>query len=66
VGFRERQIKSMAVSVLVGFVFGGTLLWGIIPSFGGTISWDGHLCGAIAGVVVGSWSTRNNKRFMKD
>ncbi len=32
---------------------GAILLSGVIPSFGSNVSWDGHLCGAIAGVIVG-------------
>lgn len=50
VGFREKQIVSMAVAVLVGFLYGGSLLTGILPTQAG-VSWDGHLAGAVAGVA---------------
>lgn len=53
VGIREKQVSSIAIAMLVGFFFGGSLFWGVIPMPGSTVSWDGHLCGAIAGVVVG-------------
>jgi len=51
-GFFERKILSIIVSVVVGFVYGTTLLWGVLPSFDRHISWDGHLCGAIAGGLL--------------
>ena len=53
VGIREKQFVSIAVAIAVGLLFGGSLLGGIIPSFGSSVSWDGHLFGAISGVLVG-------------
>jgi membrane associated rhomboid family serine protease len=58
VGIREKQIVSVSVALLVGFLFGGTLLFGVIPDFSSADSWDGHLCGAVAGVLVGTISAR--------
>lgn len=52
VGFREKHAMSIIIALAVGFFFGGSLFWGVIPMPGSTVSWDGHLCGAIAGVVV--------------
>ena len=40
----------MIIAVVVGLLFGTNLLFGIIPAKG--ISWDGHLCGALAGIAV--------------
>ena len=57
-GFLERRIIPLMVSVLVGFLYGGTLLVGVLPRLGSHISWDGHLCGAIAGGVVAYALTR--------
>ncbi len=51
-GIFERKLIPILIALLVGFLFGGTLLWGIIPRMGGEVSWDGHLCGAIGGVAV--------------
>ncbi|MEM7473729.1 MAG: rhomboid family intramembrane serine protease [Planctomycetota bacterium] len=48
-GFREKRIIPMLIAVLVGFLYGGTLIAGVIPTSEGNMSWDGHLCGAIAG-----------------
>lgn len=50
-GFFERRIKSIVVAVLVGGLYAGTLLNGVIP-FQKGVSWDGHLIGAIAGALV--------------
>ena len=51
-GFLEERIIPLLVAVLVGFLYGGSLLLGVIPHFGSNISWDGHLCGAVAGGFV--------------
>jgi len=50
-GFFERRIKSIVVAVLVGGLYAGTLLNGVLP-FQKGVSWDGHLIGAIAGALV--------------
>ncbi|WP_165222929.1 rhomboid family intramembrane serine protease [Aquisphaera insulae] len=51
-GLIEQRIISLLIAVLVAFLYGGSLLWGLLPRLGSTISWDGHLCGAIAGGLV--------------
>jgi membrane associated rhomboid family serine protease len=51
-GVIQRRIVSMAISLLVGVLYGGTLLIGLIPRWGSDASWDGHLCGVIAGALV--------------
>lgn len=55
-GFYQRDWKSIAIGFLVLFSYGG-LLWRILPSYW-FVSWEGHLCGAVAGVVVASWRGR--------
>ena len=57
-GIRERAFRSMGVAILVGLLFGGTLLSGVLPTVGAGVSWDGHLCGAIAGTAVAMQSIR--------
>ena len=52
VGFREQRLVPLAVAVLTGFLYGGTLLSGVLPTVGLAVSWDGHLAGAVAGAVV--------------
>lgn len=51
VGFREKHPVSLAIALLVGFLYGGTLLWGVLPT-NARISWDGHLTGAVAGALL--------------
>jgi len=51
-GFIEKRFVPLAVSVVVGFLYGGTLFTGVLPISPG-VSWDGHLFGAIAGVITG-------------
>jgi len=50
-GFFERRIKSVIVALVVGGLYAGTLLNGVMP-FQKGVSWDGHLIGAVAGALV--------------
>ena len=47
----EKRVVPMLIAVLVGFLYGWSTLMGVIPT-GGGVSWDGHLCGVVAGVIV--------------
>jgi len=49
-GFFTRQLWQIVVGVVVFFVYGSVLL-GVFPGTLG-VSWQGHLSGAIAGVVA--------------
>lgn len=49
-GVFRRHLRLMVVSALVVFLYGG-IMWGVFP-FKSEISWEGHLFGAIAGVLV--------------
>lgn len=57
-GLLEKRIVPLLVALAVGFLYGGTLLSGIIPRVGSQISWDGHLCSVIAGGIVAYAMTR--------
>jgi membrane associated rhomboid family serine protease len=51
-GFFTRKVWEIVVGLVVLFVY-GTVLFGALPQVGCTgISWQGHLCGAIAGVFA--------------
>lgn len=50
-GFIEKRTVPILISLFVVFTYGGTLLMGMLPWQEG-VSWDGHLFGAIAGVIV--------------
>ena len=49
-GLFRRHLRLMVVSALVVFLY-GSIVWGIFP-FKTEISWEGHLFGAIAGLLV--------------
>ncbi|MGJ0153561.1 rhomboid family intramembrane serine protease [Streptomyces sp. CH8.1] len=50
-GFVERRALGIAVAVGVAAVWGTTIVSGILPTDSG-VSWQGHLCGLVAGVVT--------------
>ena len=49
-GIFNRSFGQLLVGVLVVIVWGGALLGGLLPQPG--ISWQGHLFGAVGGVVT--------------
>ncbi|MBR8827071.1 MAG: rhomboid family intramembrane serine protease [Gomphosphaeria aponina SAG 52.96 = DSM 107014] len=49
-GFFQRNLPSIFLSLIVGFLYGG-LVWGVFPSQPG-ISWQGHLFGFLGGVIA--------------
>lgn len=59
VGIREKQFTSIAIALLVGILFGATLLTGVLPRWSSVISWDGHLFGAVSGLIVGIKTSRS-------
>ena len=49
-GWFERSLKAIGIAALVAIFYGG-LIFGVIPR-GSGVSWEGHLFGAIAGVLA--------------
>jgi membrane associated rhomboid family serine protease len=49
-GLFRRHLRLMVVSALVVFLYGG-IVWGIFP-IKQEISWEGHLFGMIAGIII--------------
>jgi membrane associated rhomboid family serine protease len=49
-GFFNRSLLELFTGLIVGVVWGGALVSSIVPHYG--ISWQGHVCGAIAGVAA--------------
>jgi membrane associated rhomboid family serine protease len=63
-GFLEKRIIPLIVSAIVAFLYGGTLLSGVLPRLGSHVSWDGHLFGAIAGGIIAYMLTRERGRLV--
>ena len=51
--FFERSFKAVALALVAGFFYWG-LVFGLLPS--GDVSWEGHLFGALAGVVAAKFT----------
>jgi membrane associated rhomboid family serine protease len=49
-GFFNRDLLELAIGLAVGAIWGTALLGGLLPEQG--ISWQGHLFGAIGGIVA--------------
>jgi membrane associated rhomboid family serine protease len=50
-GFHGKSWRSVFIAIFV-FVFYGGIFYGALPH-PGPISWEGHLCGAVAGIWLG-------------
>ena len=55
-GLFRKNVRLMAISLLVSFLYGG-MIWGVLPIKAG-VSWEGHLGGALAG-TFSAWFFRN-------
>lgn len=58
-GIFARHVGQVLLGVVVFFVYGG-LLWGVLPGQYG-ISWQGHLFGAVGGIVA-AWALSSDAR----
>jgi len=55
-GLLIRSWRAVVVGLAVGVAFSG-IWYGVLPQ-DGPISWEGHLCGAVAGVIAARWTQR--------
>ena len=58
-GYFERNFPSILLSLIVGFLYGGTI-WGVLPIQYG-VSWQMHLFGFIGGVIAARLLARRKK-----
>ncbi len=49
-GFFDRSALELLTGLIVGLIWGAALLASVVPHPG--VSWQGHVCGAIGGVVA--------------
>ncbi|MEQ8755049.1 MAG: rhomboid family intramembrane serine protease [Coleofasciculus sp. G1-WW12-02] len=49
-GYFQRNVPSILLSLIVGFLYGGAI-WGILPTVPG-VSWEGHLFGFMGGIIA--------------
>ena len=57
-GFFNRNILELLIGLIVGVIWGGALWSSVVPHYG--VSWQGHVCGAIGGVVA-AYVLRNER-----
>ncbi|MHB8690149.1 MAG: rhomboid family intramembrane serine protease [Solirubrobacteraceae bacterium] len=63
-GFFDRNFIELLIGALVGVVWGGALLNSLLPH--GSVSWQGHLSGAIGGVVAAWFMARHDGEFERE
>lgn len=65
-GWFIRSFWQILVSVVVLIAYGG-VLWGAVPVLRmcGGVSWQGHLCGALAGVLAAHWLAAPERKTRK-
>jgi membrane associated rhomboid family serine protease len=49
-GFFDHDLLELAIGAVVGVVYGGALISGLVPEDG--VSWQGHFFGAVGGLVA--------------
>jgi membrane associated rhomboid family serine protease len=59
-GIFRRSVPNLLVAVLVVVLYGG-FVFGVLPGQAG-ISWQGHLFGAVVGVLMARWHAKNAPR----
>jgi membrane associated rhomboid family serine protease len=62
-GVFSRRIVELVLGALVAVVWGGALLWSLVPREG--VSWQAHLCGGIGGVLA-AWLLTKDRRQEHD
>lgn len=52
-GYLRKYLPLQAMALFVAFMYGG-MVWGVFPT-SERISWEGHLSGAIVGLILAIW-----------
>ena len=62
VGFAQRDFLTAALGLFCGFLYGASLLSGIVGTGGTNVSWQAHLFGAVAGTLI-ALASESFRRF---
>ena len=62
-GIIRKNNKLISVSLFVVFIYGG-MIWGLFPIIE-SISWEGHVSGAIAGLFLAFWFKNDGPQKMQ-
>lgn len=57
----DRRFRSFLIALLVAGAYGG-LFWGMLPT-ASYVSWEGHLCGFVAGLLA-AWVERRKRSYI--
>ncbi|MGW2179171.1 rhomboid family intramembrane serine protease [Streptomyces sp. NPDC001732] len=60
-GFVDRRILDMAAGLVIGSIWGSSILLGISPA-NTSVSWQGHLFGLVAGIAAAFVFRRDSRR----
>lgn len=60
-GFFDKSVRSLLVGVGVLLFYGG-LIWGVLPT-DPHVSWEGHLCGLLAGALAAKMLAKRVSSF---
>lgn len=63
-GFLRKERSSIAVALIVVFLY-GSMIWGVFPIRQG-VSWESHLLGAVAGVLIAIYHRPSRKKNKND
>ncbi len=50
-GLYQRQFAGVALALVAGALYGGSMAWGLLPVFPG-VSWQSHVGGAVGGFLM--------------
>jgi membrane associated rhomboid family serine protease len=53
-GIIRRYFRLIALSLLVVFLY-GSMVWGMVPELYKNVSWEAHMLGFIAGIIMALW-----------